>query len=134
MALTKEESKKRAKQRKEEQREKEEKAEKEFPSAGFYDGDHGYTKTLQVYLDAEYPWHLTIRYMGKTTFTPQHGFQDYYVASIPLNNPGSIARFIRALAARYNHMIRELNQEVAHTAPLEIAEECTVNGQELKTL
>lgn len=134
--LTKEERSARIKQQHEERRREKEKAERRFPSARLseYKNPNDYLRWVQIVLDSESLAHcLEIRLRGDVLEVEEG---DVRYARIDLSNhPRQLARLIRGLIARYNDLIRELNEEVEATPALQSAKifaateepECAMN-------
>jgi hypothetical protein len=126
MALTKEERSQRAKQRIRERRENEEEMERNYPSALLNRHKEDIGSFLQVRLNSEYPEFLTIRFKGNW-FSPQE-HPEVQSAYISLDDPRSLASFIRGLVMRYNSMMKDLNQVIEDTPSMETAKIFETNG------
>jgi hypothetical protein len=107
--MTREERKQRAKERAEEKRQWAEK----YPRASLSRDGRDDQQFLGVSLHPDEPSWLNVRYRGdpfrKETLGGDTGT---HIAGIWLNDPRELARFIRALVARYNAMVEDLNETV----------------------
>jgi hypothetical protein len=122
MPLTKEERAQRAREREAERQ----RAEQQFPGAILFANPRKHDQFCNLHLEAGNPDWLEIRVRGDSWWSADHiggkEYPDIRTASISLRDLHQLGRFIRALIARYNALIRDVNRVVSETPAIELAE------------